>query len=432
MFSIGIFTTEQSLRHIMSIDKEMRDLSNITYLPYSSIEHLQYLYTQNDKQFDAFLFSGAYPYRVILKKFGAVTKPYACFNISDRDYYKLIARLAVQFPGMDFSRVYFDRPEVSVDFEAIFGKPDVPLLGSAPIDWSREDASQWYQPLKDYYCALWNSKKVDLLVTRFGSMEQHFAQHDIRHVFLYPAPESMLETYRGLIMQINAATAPDAAACIGIVSTVNSLTEAQFDALGARLQACSKQFNVPFLVYQHKNRYELTTNISVLKELSQQYTTCAVTAFLENGLDFPICVGWGCSNNIIDAHRNAQRAVKEAILMKGTAAFIVTTDNVIIGPLSSVRRITYSDIPNQAISQLSEKLQISPLYISKIISIINQKQKDTLSAEDLAFYLDITTRSALRILSKLEAGGMAAVHYNRQPNLRGRPAKIYKLSFPNN
>ena len=32
MYSIGVFTTEQSLRYIMRIDKEMRTYSNITYL----------------------------------------------------------------------------------------------------------------------------------------------------------------------------------------------------------------------------------------------------------------------------------------------------------------------------------------------------------------------------------------------------------------
>ena len=135
----------------------------------------------------------------------------------------------------------------------------------------------------------------------------------------------------------------------------------------------------------------------------------------------------GCGSNVIDAHRNAHRAMKEALLCKSSAAFIVMEDNVIIGPLSSIRRITYSDSPSQNLSEISERLSISPLYLSKIISVLSQKGGDTLSAEELAFYLDITTRSASRILSKLETGGLATVQYNRQLNLRGRPAKIYKI-----
>jgi hypothetical protein len=429
MYSIGVFTPEPSLRYIMRIDQEMRRLSNITYLPYSSLEHLQFLYDQNAEQFDAFLFSGSYPYEIILKKYGDLAKPHAHFSISDRDYYKLIARLAVQQPHLDFSRVYFDRPEIPVDFFAIFDRPDVPLLGTAPIDWKTVDASDWYLPLRKYYLEMWNSGKVDLLVTRFSSMEEYFKQNQIRHEFLVALPESMLETYHGLIMQLSAVVMHDSAACIGLVCPAQTLSEPQRSALQSRLEACNKQFGMTFLIYQHGDRYELTTNISVLKELSQQYTTCPVTAYLESGLDFPVCVGWGCANNVIDAHRNAQRALKEALLGKGSAAFIVTADNVIIGPLSSIRRITYSDAPNQQITKLSDRVLISPLYISKIISVLNQKGSDTLSSEELAFYLNITTRSASRILAKLEAGGVAVVQYNRQLNLRGRPTKIYRIDF---
>jgi hypothetical protein len=429
MYSIGVFTPEPSLRHIMRIDQEMRRANSVTYLPYSSLDHLQSLYDQNAERFDAFLFSGSYPYKVIVKKYGELSKPHAHFSISDRDYYKLIARLAVQEPGIDFSRVYFDRPEMPVDFPAIFDRPGLPLLGTAPIDFDNVEASEWYLPLRQYYRELWEGGAVDLLVTRFSSMGEYFSQNGIRHEFLVASPESMLETYQGLVMQLQAMTTHDSAACIGIVQPGLALSDRQQAALNDRLEACNRQFGMPFLVYRHGERYELTTNIAILKELTQQYSTCKLTAYLADGLDFPVGVGWGCADNVIDAHRNAQRAAKEALLCKGSTAFIVTADNVIIGPLSSARRISYSDAPNEQISRLSDRASISPLYVSKIISVLNQKGSDTLSSEELAFYLGITTRSASRILAKLEAGGVAVAQQRRQLNLRGRPSKIYKIDF---
>ena len=57
----GVFTNEQSLRRIMQIDGEMRKYGNITYLPYTSPDHLKFLYQQNAGQFDALLFSGPIP-----------------------------------------------------------------------------------------------------------------------------------------------------------------------------------------------------------------------------------------------------------------------------------------------------------------------------------------------------------------------------------
>ena len=83
MYSVGVFTTERSLRHIMLIDQKMQEHSNITYLPYSSPEHLKYLYEQNSNRFDGFLFTGSYPYNVLRKEFGPLSKPHAHCNVSD-------------------------------------------------------------------------------------------------------------------------------------------------------------------------------------------------------------------------------------------------------------------------------------------------------------------------------------------------------------
>ena len=80
--------------------------------------------------------------------------------------------------------------------------------------------------------------------------------------------------------------------------------------------------------------------------------------------------------------------------------------------------------------KLSEQVGISPLYLSKILYILRQKGGNTLSSEELAFFLNVTTRSASRILNKLESGGLANVEYSRQMNLRGRPAKIYSIHIP--
>ena len=175
MYSIGIFTNELSLARILKLDEEIGKKNQITYLPYTSPQHLQFLYEQNQNQFDGLLFSGSYPYNVIRKISPEVDEtPHAYFDLSPLDYYKAIAYLAVQYPEINFSRVYFDRPQIPVDFESIFLRSDAPMLGTASIDWKNVDALDWYQPLQNYYKELWDSGAVDLLVTRFASMTEFF------------------------------------------------------------------------------------------------------------------------------------------------------------------------------------------------------------------------------------------------------------------
>lgn len=430
MYSIGIFTNELSLTRILKLDQEIGKKNQITYLPYTSPQHLQFLYEQNQNQFDGLLFSGSYPYNVIRKFFPDVEEtPHAYFDLSSLDYYKAIAYLAVQYPQLDFSRVYFDRPQVPVDFESIFSRSDAPRLGTASIDWKNVDALDWYQPLQAYYKELWDSGAVDLLVTRFASMTEFFDANQIRHYYLAPSRETMLETYQNLLLQLDTRSIRETAACIGFVQSPEKLSEKQSEQLWGELQAYNKQLGMPFLIYRQERWFELTTNISVLKDLSQQYTVSPMAAFLSDRLSFPVCIGWGCSSSVMEAHRNGHRALKQAVQLGTTATFIVTDDNRLIGPLSSERRIVYSDSPDPALYQLSEKVGISPLYLSRIHAVLRQKGAATLSSEELAFFLNVTTRSASRILNKLEAAGAAKVEYNRQLNLRGRPAKIYSIDL---
>lgn len=430
MYSIGIFTNELSLARILKLDQVMGKENQITYLPYTSPQHLRFLYEQNQNQFDGLLFSGSYPYNVIRNFFPEVEEtPHAYFDLSPLDYYKTIAYLSVQRPELDFTRVYFDRPQVPVDFESIFLCSDAPMLGTAPIDWQKVEAVDWYQPLQTYYKELWDSGAVDLLVTRFASMAEFFERNHIRHYYLAPSRETMLETYQNLLAQLDTRSIRETAACIGLLQSPEKLTEEQTQMLWDALQTYHKQKGMPFLIYRQEKWFELTTNISVLKELTQQYTISPMAAFLSERLPFSVCIGWGCSSSVMDAQRNGHRALKQAMQLGTTATFIVTDDNRLIGPLSSERRITYSDSPDPALFQLSEKVGISPLYLSKIQGVLRQKGACTLASEELAFFLDVTTRSASRILNKLEAAGVAKVEYNRQLNLRGRPAKIYSIDL---
>ena len=101
MYSIGVFTNELSLQRILKLNDLLSQRSYITYLPYTSPDHLRFLYEENQGKFDALLFSGSYPYNVIRKFFPQVADvPHAYFDLSPVDYYKAIAALAIQHPRL--------------------------------------------------------------------------------------------------------------------------------------------------------------------------------------------------------------------------------------------------------------------------------------------------------------------------------------------
>lgn len=432
MYSIGVFTAQDSINEILEIDAEMKKDCNITYLQYSSAEDLKKIYKNNTDHFDAFLFDSRRPYDVICHSLMRDdTKPHSCFGLYSRDYYRSIARLAVRKPGTNFSRVAVDSPDKEVDFRSIFTTSQIPVLVLPALKPEACDSLSGMDQLAlEAYLTLWNKHKIDFIITRYGSLIAELEHLNIPCEYISASRESMLETFHHLLSSLSMEKNADRTTSFCLISPgAADFTKSQSDLLEEALTQCNKIFGMNFIIHHTDKLFELTTTASVLKDISNQYTVCPVASFLKEALDFPVCIGWGSAVNTVNAYQNAARALKESRHCAGHPAFIVTADNHIIGPLSSKRRISYTDCPDERIMEISRKVGLTPLCLRKIISVLSQKDTTDISAEELAYYLDVTPRSASRMLSKLVDGGAALVSYNRQMSLRGRPAKIYTIDF---
>ena len=425
MYSIGIIAVAASLKNIMKIDAEIQKHCNVTYLTYTSNDHLLYVYRQNVGRFDALLFGGSYTYRILKERVGHIACPCAFFNIADRDYYRVIAQMAIQEPGLDFSRVLFDQPDVFVDFEAIFGRSGVPRLITEDIpNISYND--YWPLGLNQYH-KLWKSGQVDWIVTRFGSMEEELLRSGIRYKLLLPSRESMLNTFQGLLLQLRESASLNGVSCIGLVSLCNGADVETLDRLAEYIDQYNHQMGDIFLTYRHGGRVELTTSMAVLRELTRDYTSCPLLSFLEEMLGLPVSIGWGYAENVITAHQNASRALKEAQRHKGNAAFVVTSDRYMVGPLTGESEAGSAPMSASSL-QSGEKYCVAKRYREKLSAALAERDEPTICAQELASILDITTRSAARILIQMEESGAAVAYSKRSINQRGRPAKYYRIN----
>ena len=202
------------------------------------------------------------------------------------------------------------------------------------------------------------------------------------------------------------------------------------DELQRQLERCNRSMGDIFLIYRHGDRIELTCNVSTLRELTEQYTVCPVTAQLNLALPFEVAVGWGCADNVVDAHRNAQRGVTEAMGSGGLPAYVVTSDGCLLGlTAEKVTPAPAAAAAKDSPERISRLSGVSLRYINRIAALMSERREDSLSAEELAEALELTPRSALRILDKLSDCGLAAVQYSRPLNRPGRPAKRYRIRF---
>ncbi|MFS0723204.1 hypothetical protein [Paenibacillus sp. 1P07SE] len=145
------------------------------------------------------------------------------------------------------------------------------------------------------------------------------------------------------------------------------------------------------------------------------------------GLSLSIGVGFGASANEAGTHaRAALRKAKEA---GGNACFIVREDRTLIGPLEMSDPVQTVLAPTDAgLIKQAEDAGMTSAYLSKLLSSKAKLDKVDYTVHELASLLEITVRSAHRLLllwmdhELVTVAGMEKVP-------KGRPRQIYRMSF---
>ena len=89
--------------------------------------------------------------------------------------------------------------------------------------------------------------------------------------------------------------------------------------------------------------------------------------------------------------------------------------------------VSPKELSDKDILFLSQKTGLSPSYIEKLTDALNLLDADHITSQALSSALNITPRSANRLLKKLLSSGVAEELSKQHSFTRGRPEKIYKI-----
>lgn len=431
--NIGIIAASGSLANLQTVDEQLRQRCDITYLPYSTTMELTNLYLEHASRFDGFLFSGEFPRNYLVENVCSITKPYQCLQLADREFYRVIARLYARNAHMDFGRVMFDLSDTAVRQELVRVFQDVFPGDEQPCIYAvrrGEHSASRYEAAMERYREQWKSGAVELIVTGLSNLARQLEREGIPHVLLQPAPGTILECLSALLTDVQTARMEQTrSACCTIGLAEEQAAPQDYQRLEKALEQFNARQNMAFVLRRNGNMYDAVTSGAVAKELTQGYTTCLLTSWLLEAMPFSTHVGWGMGFDVVTAHRNAMRAIQQSRRDTNRNTYMVNEADEMIGPLCGDRTISYRLRPDARTSRMAKVLGISSVNLEKLISLQEKKQLTQVSASDLVFYLDITPRSAARILQKLSAHGAVVQVGNVHLNGRGRPAAVYRLEL---
>ncbi|HEY4392134.1 MAG TPA: hypothetical protein VGN02_12385, partial [Paenibacillus sp.] len=145
------------------------------------------------------------------------------------------------------------------------------------------------------------------------------------------------------------------------------------------------------------------------------------------GISLSFGVGFGTSAN--EAGTNARAALRKSREAGGNTCFIIREDQTLIGPLEmsdpiqTVLSPTYTGLIRRA-----EEAGMTSAYLSKLLSHTAKSGKYEYSVHELAALLDITVRSAHRLLLLWIDNGLVDIA-GMEKVPKGRPRQIYRFSF---
>lgn len=432
MIKIGVITAQHSIPEIKQIEPYIEDDCLVTYLPYKQVDEIMDLYEQNHIFFDGILFSGNLGYNLLLQKIGEFRTPTYYLDITEGDFYKQLFSINITHKSLKFSRIGMDviAPDNNfLDLHNVIAENEYPKIIEVNYN------EKLYEYALSQYLSLWNNGEIDLVLTRISNIVNSLKTSNIPTIFIFPSKESILEQVKFIISELQINKLQESQGAIGIVTLRNQATlindELQLVMLYKALLEYNSLHKVFSVIQNKSNRFELITTQADLKLTTTNYTKSDLQDYLLNVLPFEVNIGWGIGSTFYEAKKNAQIANNQAATEQTSSTFVITANKEVIGPLGDDIDLALETTNYPQLQKISDVTGISIVHLKKLLVLWNKLEESEVSADDIAYQLNVSNRQANRILNKLEDVGVATVSHKRQEKLKGRPKKIYSFEFSN-
>lgn len=175
-----------------------------------------------------------------------------------------------------------------------------------------------------------------------------------------------------------------------------------------------------YVIFAHKGAIDNEDNYNKLFKLQKDIKESGCT----------IGIGIGIGITAYQAEANGYNALKRSLDSKDFEIYSVDEDEIITGPLGADNELSYSLIAlDKYIIEISEKTGLSCESVAKISAMNETRQSSVYDTKELAECLDISDRSARRILNKIVDSGLGRVYAKETSQGGGRPKNLIEITF---
>ena len=403
---------------------------------YDNFMHIPSVYDNYAEEADGFLVSGRMAKSAIDLADHKIQKPVVSFQIDLQGLYKSILDVLIDKNIHDFERIAMDFMvpftmdcSASAFLKGMKSQDFAKNLNQWINNASAQEISHMEAKMTERIIQLYKSGQIDIVICQFTNILPALIEQGIPYLYPFPSDLTFTDLLHDLFVKI------EMEKLRANRSTILRVSPRRSDAISqenlALLSECLKTFFkdnlIECMIQERDQGFYAFATVQVLESLTNHYTTCSLSGYLNEHLPFECAVGYGIGNTLNDALQNSYHAIREARF--SGRSFIKNEHGDLIGPLGSENRMIIEHTSAKNVVQIARKCKLSTITIQKLISYQKLTGSNKVTTQELSARFGVTVRNANRIFQNLQEGGYAHLAYTQTSNSKGRPVKVYELDF---
>lgn len=425
MITISIISPRVSLEAIdRVIETRHFDCTFHKYV-YHNLEEIEALYYQCRESCDVIFCSGELGYHYLMK-IKDLDKPCTFVSYEDKHFLLMALDFVVHHPEIPFNRVYCDFLTPLNQYLGMkqYLKPDY-------MPYCAEDPEYTYETLLNRARDLWESGKIDMVLTRSTNRLNFFEEHHIPFLHILPTDGMIAESINNAINLCRLKLKTEHFKTCVIIKLAYpedlSVQDQEYRQITfyKYLLDFRKENGLNFSVQTVSNRFQLSSDTDHEAGFSDELKKL-IDYLNETGSE-QFRLGAGISSSEDQSLYQAESALHESIHYGENDGFLMGSSALLMtGPLSLSRPLNYS-CRNAKAEEYSRKNGIDEGNLMKITGLFTMNPHQVLTAASLSQWLNITPRSCNRILQQLLSSHLIEESQPQKTEGRGRPARQYRF-----
>lgn len=402
------------------------------HFPYMVPEQSIELIDEAAAHAEILLFAGSISYyycmdKIKAKQIQAVYIPFDELTLS-------LSLLSIQHnQKVKLSNMSIDLPKINTLYQVlkeadIIQSPEMHAIDYAWV-YDQNEKIDHFQ-IDDYitfHKELYKAGKTELALTSLHAVYEALQQAGIPASYMVERKQTFISTVnKALNTYKNTLLISSQIAVVSIRSRENSIANKQLWM--ENLEKVCKTFHAR-IAQSLQEPYLIFSTRGAIETLDRIYLTSLMNQFeVQFETSFRIGIGFGYSLHEAESHASQALFFTTKFDEHSSVLCLVDEENRLHGPLFENNKNIALSNNDQHILEIAEKLKMSAKNLNLIRQFNKLNNNRPFSATELAMYLNLSRRSAERMINRLIEQKYLVLSGEEHPYHQGRPRKLYKAT----